>query len=119
MFGRYELGGMRDWSSKRRSGKSEPTVFPNAHDAIIHEELWNTVQAVNKVKSENHTSYSNLKGEFILTGLLRFPMYGAGTVMIKSEKRDGSGYHLYYMCQTYHSCGITECKTNLIKKRVG
>ncbi|WP_253298070.1 recombinase zinc beta ribbon domain-containing protein [Paenibacillus sp. MSJ-34] len=110
---------MRDWSSKRRAGKSDPTIVQEAHEAIIDMELWNKVQAVNKLNNEQYSSQSNnLKGEFILTGLLRCPVCGAGTVMSKSQKRDGSGYHLYYMCQTYHSKGKTECGSNLIKKEL-
>lgn len=36
--------------------------------------------------------------------------------MSKTKKRDGSGYHLYYMCQAFASKGIKACKTNLIGK---
>jgi site-specific DNA recombinase len=36
--------------------------------------------------------------------------------MSKSKKYDGSGYHLYYMCQAYHSKGKAACNTNLIPK---
>ncbi|EDW6383953.1 recombinase family protein, partial [Salmonella enterica subsp. enterica] len=61
---------------------------------------------------------SNFKGEFILSGLLRCPQCGAGTVMSKSRKRDGTGYHLYYMCQNYHAKGKTVCGSNLIRKEV-
>ncbi|CAH0120791.1 hypothetical protein PAE9249_03314 [Paenibacillus sp. CECT 9249] len=117
--GSMSWGKLRDWSSKRRAGKSDPTIVQEAHEAIIDMELWNKVQAVNKLNNEQYSSQSNnLKGEFILTGLLRCPVCGAGTVMSKSQKRDGSGYHLYYMCQTYHSKGKTECGSNLIKKEL-
>lgn len=109
-------GNFRDWSSKRRKGKAEPTVVQGTHDAIIDMELWDKVQTVNKMKSENRISQSNFAGEFILSGLLRCPVCGAGTVMSKSKKRDGSGYHLYYMYQTFHSKGKTECGSNLIRK---
>lgn len=112
-------GKVRDWSSKRRKGKSEPTIVQQTHDAIIDMELWNKVQEVNKLNKEQYSNRSNnLKGEFILTGLLRCPQCGAGTVMSKSKKRDGSGYHLYYMCQTFHAKGKTECSANLIRKEV-
>jgi site-specific DNA recombinase len=38
--------------------------------------------------------------------------------MSKSKKRDGSGYHLYYMCQNYHAKGKTVCGSNLIRKEL-
>jgi site-specific DNA recombinase len=117
--GSMSWGKVRDWSGKRRAGKSEPTIVQETHTAIIDMELWDKVQAVNKLNNEQYSNQSNnLKGEFILTGLLRCPVCGAGTVMSKSKKRDGSGYHLYYMCQTYHSKGKTECGSNLIKKEL-
>lgn len=64
-------GKVRDWSSKRRAGKADPAVVQEAHEAIINEELWNKVQAVNVMKSETPNKPSNLKGEFILTGMLQ------------------------------------------------
>jgi len=38
--------------------------------------------------------------------------------MSKSKKRDGSGYHLYYMCQNYHAKGKTVCSSNLVRKEL-
>jgi site-specific DNA recombinase len=38
--------------------------------------------------------------------------------MSKTKKRHGNGYHIYYMCQNYHSKGKTVCKPNLIKKEI-
>lgn len=117
--GSMSWGRMRDWNSKRRAGKSDPTIVKEAHEAIIDMELWNKVQAVNKLNNEQYSNQSNnLKGEFILTGILRCPECNAGTVMSKAKKRDGSGYHKYYMCQTYHSKGKTECNTNLVGKEL-
>ncbi|MCR8645930.1 recombinase family protein [Paenibacillus sp. N1-5-1-14] len=85
--GSMSWGKVRDWSSKRRAGKSDPTIVQEAHEAIIDMELWNKVHAVNKLNNEQYSSQSNnLKGEFILTGLLRCPVCGAGTVMSKSKK---------------------------------
>ena len=58
----------------------------------------------------------NFNGEFVLSGILRCPSCGAGMVMCKTKKRDKSGYHLYYMCQAFHSKGKLACKSNLIRK---
>jgi len=116
--GHMTWGKLRDWNSKRRKGKTEPTKIENTHEAIIDKKLWDKVQEVKRIKSESSISESNFKGEFILSGLLRCPKCGAGTVMSKSKKRDGSGYHLYYMCQNYHAKGKTVCSSNLVRKEL-
>lgn len=117
-IGNMSWGKLRDWNNKRRKGKSDPTVCAGEHEAIIDMDLWNKVQAINKLKSEIPINQSNFKGEFVLSGLLRCPVCGSGTVMSKKPKRDGSGYHLYYMCQNYHSKGKTACGSNLVKKEL-
>ncbi len=111
-------GKHREWNSKRRKGKTEPIQAKVKHEAIIEMELWNKVIKVKEENNNSQVSQSNFKGEFILSGLLRCPACGAGTVMSKSKKRDGSGYHLYYMCQNYHAKGKTVCGSNLIRKEV-
>lgn len=117
-IGSLAWGKMRDWNNKRRSGKSEPTTVEGEHDAIIDYILWRQVQEVKKTNAENRLSQSNFEGAFILSGLLRCPSCGAGTVMNKRPKRNGSGYYLYYMCQNFHTKGTTVCGSNLIKKEV-
>ena len=81
-------------------------------------DTWSKVQAIKKINNESPISQSNFKGEFILSGLLRCPVCGAGTVMSKRPKRDGSGHHLYYMCQSFHTKGKTVCSSNLINKKL-
>lgn len=117
-IGQIKWGEMRNWDTKRRSGKTTPILAEGSHNAIIHKDLWDKVQEVNKVQKEKQIYTSNFKGEFFLAGVLRCPECGAGTVMSKRRKRDGSGYHLYYMCQNYHSKGKTACSSNLIKKEI-
>ncbi|GIO12187.1 hypothetical protein J19TS2_17420 [Cohnella xylanilytica] len=116
--GSLDWGKKRDWSIKRRKGVSEPIKVKGEHDAIIDPELWNKVQAVNQLQKKASLSQSNFKGEFILSGLLRCPVCNAGTVMSKSKKRDGSGYHLYYMCQNFHAKGKSVCSSNLVNKEL-
>ncbi|MCR2805404.1 recombinase family protein [Paenibacillus soyae] len=117
-IGNITWGKQRDWNNKRRSGKTEPAKVDGTHDAIIDRDLWGKVLLVNKINSEATVSKSNFKGEFILSGILRCPSCGAGTVMSKKKKRDGSGYHLYYMCQNYHAKGKTVCGSNLVIKEL-
>ncbi|MEF3305345.1 recombinase family protein [Paenibacillus sp. GYB003] len=107
----------QDWNIRRRKGKNEePILVEGQHEAIISLELWNKVQAVQLASKNSVSTNKNYNGEFLLSGLLRCPKCGAGTVMSKTKKYDGSGYHLYYMCQAYHSKGKVACGTNLIPK---
>jgi site-specific DNA recombinase len=117
-IGNMTWGKMRDWNNKKRKGTSEPTRVDGVHEAIITIELWDKVQNIRRLNQETPINQSNYKGEFILSGLLRCPSCGAGTVMSKAKKRDGTGYHLYYMCQNYHAKGKTACSSNLVRKEI-
>ncbi|MEB9907522.1 recombinase family protein [Bacillus anthracis] len=94
----------------------EYNLIKGKHEPIISEGLWKKVQGVNYAHKESISKNRNFNGEFVLSGILRCPSCGAGMVMHKTKKRDGSGYHLYYMCQTFHSKGKLACKSNLIRK---
>lgn len=114
-IGNVVWGKHTQWNLKRRKGKNDnPIKAKGMHEAIIDMELWDKVQKVNQVQKENAITHSNFKGDFILTGILRCPACGAGTVMSKS-KRNGK-YHFYYMCQSHHSKGRVACGSNLIRK---
>lgn len=116
-IGKCKWGKRKDWNTKRRKGVTKDYVLVEGkHEAIISFELWSKVQAVNNTNRESVSKNRNFHGDFILSGILRCPACGAGTVMSKSKKRDGSGYHLYYMCQAFASKGTKACKSNLIGK---
>ncbi|MBP1906325.1 site-specific DNA recombinase [Paenibacillus turicensis] len=118
-IGKMNWGNHRDWEAKRRKGKSNnPIHVEGQHEAIISQELWNKAQEVGKLQRSKASTSSSYKGEFILSGILRCPQCGAGTVMAKRKKRGEEGHHLYYMCQAYHSKGLTACRTNLIGKEI-
>ena len=112
-IGELNWGTHRDWEKKRRSGKTDPISAEGKHDAIIGLELWNRVQEVHRKNRDASTNTKNIKSAFILSGILRCPSCGAGTVMSKSKKRDGSGYHFYYMCQNYHTKGKEVSSSNV------
>lgn len=117
-IGEVNWGKHKDWEEKRRGGKTEPVSAIGEHDALIDLELWNRVQKASLKNREASTNTKNIKTDFLLSGILRCPSCGAGTVMSKSKKRDGSGYHFYYMCQNYHTKGVEVCRSNLIKKEM-
>ncbi|MFJ8531687.1 recombinase family protein [Bacillus sp. NPDC094106] len=106
----------KDWNIKRRAGKAEPIIVEGVHDAIIDEDLWARVQKVNELQKNSFSSNRNFNGNFLLTGILKCPKCGAGTVMSKTKKRNSDDYYLYYMCQAYHNKGSSVCSANVIKK---
>lgn len=118
-IGKIRWGKHRQWDKKRRAGKSEhPILINGIHDAIVSQDLWKKAEEIGKQQLSKAAGISSYKGEFLLSGILRCPQCGAGTVMTKRRMRNGEGYHLYYMCQSYHSKGITACRTNLIDKHL-
>lgn len=117
-IGEVNWGTHRNWEAKRRRGKADPICSAGEHEALIDIELWNRVQEVSLMNRDASTNIKNIKCDFILSGVLRCPSCGAGTVMSKTKKRDGSGYHFYYMCQNYHSKGKEVCSSNLIRKEL-
>jgi len=116
-IGKCRWGKRKDWNTKRRKGVTKDYVLVEGkHEAIISLDLWAKAQTINNTNKESVSKNRNFHGDFILSGILRCPACGAGTVMSKSKKRDGSGYHLYYMCQAFASKGLKACKSNLIGK---
>lgn len=109
-IGLIKYGEYVDWNEKRRKGKSVPEIVKGQHKSIISQELWNNVQEINKKYREKRLVNRKVKGELLLTGVIRCPICGYGTVMHKSKG------HVYYMCGQYHNKGISECKSNLIRR---
>lgn len=106
----------QDWGTRRRAGKAEPIIVEGIHDAIIDEGLWERVQKVNELQKNSFSSNRNFNGKFLLTGILKCPKCGAGTVISKTKKRNSDDYYLYYTCQAYHNKGPSVCRANLIRK---
>jgi site-specific DNA recombinase len=109
-------GKHKDWTLLRRKGKSEPIKNKATYEAIIDKQLWDKVQKINYEQKRSYSSNRNFNGNFFLSGVLKCPMCGASMVMHKTKNYKGDGYHLYYMCQQYHTKGRNVCKTNLVKK---
>ncbi|WP_017187625.1 recombinase family protein, partial [Alkalibacillus haloalkaliphilus] len=116
--GKIRWGQYRDWSNKRRNGKSEPLLVEGRHEPIISQDLWKQVQIVNSENNRNFNNRSRQKNhKLLLSGVIRCPQCGAGTVFSKSKRKKG-GYYYYYMCQRSHNGGKKSCRSNLIRKDV-
>lgn len=83
-MGRICFNKHENWSTKKRKGINADYIEVSGdHDPIISEELWNTVQAMHKTKSEKRASVFH--GSFPFTGVMRCPMVGHGMVAIGSQ----------------------------------
>lgn len=109
-IGLMKWGEYANWNEKRRAGRTEPEIVQGQQEAIITQELWDTVQEVNRKYREKRLVNRTVKGELLLTGTLRCPICDYGTVMHKSKG------HFYYMCGQYHNKGATVCRSNLINR---
>ncbi|KUP24379.1 recombinase [Paenibacillus sp. DMB5] len=96
--------------------KWKKQTLKGIHKPIIDMQLWHKVKKVDEAQSEAYSTNRNFKGNLFLTGILRCPKCGAGTVMSKSKMRNGEGYHYYYMCQASHSKGSAACQSNLVRR---
>ncbi|EJL29093.1 recombinase family protein [Brevibacillus sp. BC25] len=68
--GKIRFNKHENWSTKRRKGTNSNYIEEKGeHEAIISEELWNTVQAMYKVKSEKPAQVFH--GSFPFTSVMR------------------------------------------------
>lgn len=110
-------GRHRNWNALRRKGRqADCNVETGIHEPIIDMDTWNAVQQTAILNRDSAVNEKNIKTDFLLSGILKCPQCGGGTVMSKTKKRDGTGYYYYYTCQNFHSKGSDVCRSNLIKK---
>lgn len=109
-------GKQQDWSITRRAGTTEGIIVKGEHEAIIDNETWEKVRKINDLQRKSYSTNRNFNGDYFLSGIIKCPKCGASTVMSKVKRRNGDGYHLYYMCQKFHVAGTKACNSNLIKK---
>ena len=111
--GKIRYGSHRDWSSKRRRGKTEPIVADGHHEPIVSPELWAQVEALRKRKSTRPSR--TFDGQYLLTGLMRCPACGATMVASRTKNRlkDGSFViRRYYVCGNHRNKGATVCRAH-------
>lgn len=116
-IGHVRWGRYKNWAELRRKGKdANCNVEQGIHEAIIELATWEKVQKVATLNREASVNQKNIKTDFLLSGILKCPKCGGGTVMSKRPKRNGEGYYYYYMCQNFHTKGSKVCNSNLINK---
>ncbi|MGY4798123.1 recombinase family protein [Lysinibacillus fusiformis] len=116
-IGHVRWGRHRNWNALRRKGKqADCHVEKGIHDPIIDMNTWNAVQQTAVLNRDSAVNEKNIKTDFLLSGILKCPQCGGGTVMSKTKKRNGNGYYYYYMCQNFHTKGKNICCSNLINK---
>ena len=98
------MGRHKNWNVERRKGKQTNISLLKVNMNLLYLRIYGKgIQSVNYAHKKSISKNRNFNGEFVLSGILRCPSCGAGMVMCKTKKRDKSGYHLYYMCQAFHS----------------
>ncbi|WP_171253300.1 recombinase family protein, partial [Acinetobacter baumannii] len=81
--GRIRWGQYKNWSKRRRKGKTEPIISIGQHQPIISEDLWNKTQEILQIRS--HTPQKTHHGSYFLSGLLKCPECGASMVQHRSS----------------------------------
>lgn len=116
-IGNLRWGKYRNWATLRRKGKvADGHVEKGIHEPIIDMETWELAKQVAKSNRSAAVNEKNKDVDFLLSGILRCPQCGGGTVMTSRPKDNGDGFHFYYLCQNSHSKGSSVCVSNLIVK---
>ncbi|GAA4724180.1 recombinase family protein [Brevibacillus fulvus] len=115
--GKIRFNKQENWTVKRRKGtNASPILADGEHEPIISEELWNTVQAMYKTKSEKPAQVFH--GSFPFTGVMRCPMCGHGMVAQRATRKNKNGeikYTLYYQCGQFANKGSAVCRANSVR----
>lgn len=115
--GKIRFNKQENWTVKRRKGtNASPILADGEHVPIITGELWNTVQAMYKSKSEKPAQVFH--GSFPFTGVMRCPMCGHGMVAQRATRKNKNGeikYTLYYQCGQFANKGSAVCRANSVR----
>lgn len=116
-IGHIRWGKHRKWATLRRKGKvADGHVEKGIHEPIIDMETWELANQVAKSNRSAAVNEKNKDVDFLLSGILRCPQCGGGTVMTSRPKDNGNGYYFYYVCNNSRVKGSHVCTSNLIVK---
>ena len=96
--------------------KYEKQYYEGSHDKIISNELWERVQKRLEKVSKPVTKV--IEREFLLSGVLKCPLCGAGMIPTHTSWKSKKGikrYYYYYTCGAYLNKGHAVCKCNNVK----
>ncbi|NRF93418.1 recombinase family protein [Paenibacillus frigoriresistens] len=111
-IGKIRYGQLRNWSSKRRQGKTDDFILTDGvHEPIITLEQWDKVQHLRKQRSYKPVRSAT---PYILSGLVRCPACGFGMVPARSKGSSGVSYR-YYKCGQFHNKGAIACSSHGIR----
>ncbi len=107
--------------SHRRTTEDEQYFFPNTHEPIVTQELWDKVQRTFKA-TVRHTEHDETKNNAIFRGLLVCADCGRVlTTAIGYHKKPYIGYHCgafevkYGRCSSFHHIGEEALKTLVLE----
>lgn len=94
-----------------RKGKTDNYILVDGeHQPIISPELWVKVQARRKLTGKK--SEKVYQGDYLLSGLLRYPKCGASMQSHRSKKNEKC--YRYYICSASTNKGAALCRSYII-----
>ncbi|TDF88857.1 recombinase family protein [Paenibacillus piri] len=115
--GKIRFNVRENWAETRRKGiNPNPIIVDGKHDAIISQDLWETVQALFAKKSFSPPRVFD--GTYPLTGLLRCPQCGTtlGAHRTRDTLKDGTVViRRYYVCNNFRNRGSRVCNSNSVR----
>lgn len=106
-----------NWNDRRRKGKNdEPIIVQGEHEAIIDDDLWNSVQSLQQKKAK--TSPRKFNGSFLLTGLIKCPQCGSSMIASRTVNTLKNGEKItrkYYSCSKFRYQGSAACSANSVR----
>jgi len=114
--GYVRYGKYRQWSEKRRRGKSlNPILVKGVHEPIVSEEIWDRAERIRAQRAYNNGKVHDSKN--ILSSLLKCPVCGAPMVIGRSTTKLKNGekrVYRYYCCSNFKNKGSSVCHSNSV-----
>lgn len=95
--------------------KYDKQYYQGEHEPIITADLWDTVQ--NRLKNNSKPVTKIVKRTFLLSGILKCPICGAGMIPTHASWKNKDGikkYYYYYTCGAYLNKGRSVCRANSV-----
>lgn len=96
--------------------KYEDQSYQGLQEPIVSGELWTKVQ--NRLETKSKPVTKKVEHTFLLSGILKCPVCGAGMIPTHSSWENKAGikmYYYYYTCGAYLNKGSSVCKGNNVR----